>query len=60
MGIADIFKEKAQEILDTRLKGAKPEIYRGCQIYASHLDMLNDAKLDVVIIGTAPVHRYTL
>ena len=57
VGIADVFREKADEILEERKRGEFGKMYDSCVTYASHVDMLKQANLDIVVIGTAPLHR---
>ena len=57
VGIADVFPDRAKAILAKRQAGKGKAIYEGCQVYGGHAEMLEKAKLDVVIIGTAPLHR---
>ena len=52
-----MFREKADEVLQKRKQGEFASVYASCITYASHVDMLKNGDLDIVVIGTAPLHR---
>ena len=57
VGVADPFTEAAESVLKKRRDGAYSQVYDACRVYSSTRELLQEARPDVVMIGTPPFTR---